>query len=243
VNSLEAKKILSAHRPGRDGANEPDLAEALEQARRDPALQEWWKQQQKFHGAMKHGFAEIPVPDKLRDQILARSKLVPLPAWHRPTIWAAAAGIILLLGLAGFWLRPSPTNGSFATFRSRMVRAVLTQYRMDIETNDMASIRQFLATNNAPADYVISPLLAKLPPTGAGILSWQRSRVAMVCLDSQTQGTWFLFIANRSEVTHPPTAAREFAQVNKLMTVSWTQGEKVYVLAGSGGREMFERYF
>ena len=242
MNNAEAKKILLAHRPGRETDEGAEVRAALEETRRDPALQAWWKQQQAFHAAMEQGFAQAPVPEDLPERILARAKIIPFPRWRQPKTWAAAAAIILLLGLAALLWKPAPED-SFATFRSRMVRGVLRQYRMDIQTNDMAAIRQFLATNRAPADYVLPPSLMKLPPTGAGVMSWQGGRVSMVCLNSGAQGTLFLFIADRSAMQQTPDAGRDYTAVSQLMTVSWTEGGKVYVLAGTGERETLERYF
>jgi hypothetical protein len=243
VNSREAKNILAAHRPGRDSGHDAEIAEALEQVRRDPTLQQWWRQQQAFHSAMEQGFEQIPVPAGLRAQITARTKIIPLSLWQRPTTWAAAAALVLLLGLSALLWKPGTPEGSFQTFRSRMVRTVQRQYRMDMESADFARIRNFLDTNNAPADFVLPPNLAQLPPMGAGVLSFQGSRVSMVCLNSGAQGTLFLFIADGSGVKQPPTAAREFSRISKLETVSWTAGGKVYVLAGPGPREALQRYF
>ena len=242
MTSLEAKKILLAHRPGGATAQDADVVAALRETGRDPALQEWWRQQQSFHAAMERAFAKMPVPAGLREQVLARAKIIPFPWWRRPKVWAAAAAIVLLLGLAALLWKPAP-NGSFETFRSRMVRSVLRQYRMDIQTNDLASIRQFLATNDAPADFTLPRGLAQLPPVGAGVLSWQAGHASMVCLDSGAQGTLFLFIAEGSAVRKPPSTAREFAQVSQLMTVSWTDGGKVYVLAGTGTRTALGKNF
>ena len=242
MNSLEAKKILLAHRPGGTTAQDADVIAALRETCRDPALQEWWRQQQSFHAAMERAFAKMPVPNGLREQALARAKILPFPWWRRPKVWAAAAALVVLLGFAALLSNPA-ADDSFATFRSRMTRAVLRQYRMDIETNDLARIRQFLATNNAPADFTLPRGLAQLPPVGAGVLSWQAGHASMVCLDSGAQGTLFLFVADRSAVRQPPPATREFAQVKELMTVSWTEGGKVYVLAGTGARQTLERYF
>ena len=242
MTSAEAKRILFTHRPGRETEPGADVLAALEQMRRDPALQEWWQQQQAFHSAMEQGFAQAPVPEGLPEQILARAKMISLPWWRQPKTWAAAAAILLLLGLAALLWNPARED-SFETFRSRMVRSVLRQYRMDLQTKDMTLIRQFLATNHAPADYVLPPGLSRLPPTGAGVMSWQGSPVSMVCLDSGAQGTLFLFIANRSALPQMPDAGREYTAVNKLMTVSWTDDGKVYVLAGTGAREILERYF
>jgi hypothetical protein len=243
VNSAEAKRILIAHRPGCDPATEPDIAAALEQVGRDPALAHWWEQQQAFHASMKKGFGEIPVPEGLRDQIRGRAKVIPFPWWQQPRTWAAAAALVLLAGLATLLWKPAPQEGTFETFRSRMVRNVLRQYRMDIQTNDMATIRQFLATNNAPATYTLPPKLAQLPPMGAGVMSWQTSRASMVCIDTGPTGTAFLFVVKRADVQKAPGASPEFAPVNKLMTASWVEGENVYLLAFHGEGETLKKLF
>lgn len=242
MNSIEAKKILLAYRPGSTDARDPEVADALAQAQRDPALQQWLEKQVAFQQTMQETFQQVPAPSYLRDRILSRAKIVkPLHwSWGQVAL-AAAAALVLLLGLAGWWLRSLPDD-TFQTFRSRMVRMVLRQYAMDIVTNDMTQIRHFLATNNAPSDYVLTQGLAQLPATGAGVLSWQGQRVSMVCLDSRGQGTLFLFIVDRSAVKQPPAAIPEFAEVSKLTTVSWTQGGKTYLLAGHGGKKELQRH-
>ena len=191
---------------------------------------------------MKKGFAESPVPEGLRDRIHARAKIIPFPWWQQPRVWAAAA-LVLLIGLVALLWKPAMQEGTFQTFRSRMVSSVLRQYRMDIQTNDMASIRRFLATNNAPADYTLPPKLLQFPPTGAGVMSWQASRASMVCFDSGATGTAFLFVVNRADVKNAPGASPEFAQVNKLMTASWAEGEKIYLLALPGEAETLKKLF
>ncbi len=113
-----------------------------------------------------------------------------------------------------------------------MVRSVQRQYRMDIQTNDMKLIREFLAAKNAPDDYVIPPKLREFPPTGAGVMSWQASRASMVCFDSGATGTAFLFVVHRSDVKQPPAQGSvRIERVSNLQTESWTEGETVYVLA------------
>jgi hypothetical protein len=243
VNSAEAKRILIAHRPGREPVVDPDILAALEQVGRDPVLAQWWQQQQTFHASMRKGFGEIPVPQGLRDRIRGRAKVISFPWWQQPRAWAAAAALVLFVGLAALLWKTDAQEGTFQTFRSRMVRSVLRQYRMEIQTNDIAAIRQFLATNNAPANYRLPPKLAQLPPTGGGVMSWQAGRASMVCFDSGTTGTVFLFVVNRTDVKKAPGASPEFSQVNKLMTASWAEGEKVYLLAFPGEAETLKKLF
>ena len=243
MTDAEAKRILLTHRPGQDATGESDVAAALEQTRCSPALAQWWKQQQEFHAAMKAGFAQARVPSELRERIRAHARIIPFPWWKQPRVWAAAAAIVLLVGLAAVLWQPAPPGDSFATYRSRMVRSVLRTYRMDVHTNDFASIRAFLATNKAPADFKMPPALEQLRPSGGGVLSWQASPVSMVCLDSGTQGTLFLFVINRSEVKGAPGPTPEFARVSKLTTASWVQDEKVYVLAMDGEADALKKFF
>lgn len=241
MNSADAKRILIACRPGTEDMHDPGVRAALEQVERDPDLQKWWTQQQTFQYEVRENLRRVPVPGSLRDKILARTKVVEIPWWRTPVAWSAAAAAVLLITF--FAMRsPSAREGSFQTFRSRMVGNVLRQYAMTIETNDMAPIRQHLATNNAPSDYVLPGNLTRLPVMGAGLLSWRDRRVSMVCLDSGTQGTVFLFVVDASSVNNPPTR-REYAPVNSLNTASWTEGGKAYVLAGSGGPEWLRSLF
>ena len=246
MNSIDAKRILLAHRPDGASANDPDIAAALAQVQRDPALAQWWREQQAFHAAMKKGFGEIPVPEGLREQIRRRTKIVPFPRWRNPRTWSAAAAAVLLFGLAALFWQRGHREESFETFRSRMVRGVLRQYRMDIRTNDMPSIRQFLAAKNAPADYTVPAKLAQFPTTGGGVMSWQATRASMVCFDSGGSGTAFLFVVNRSDVKQPPpvqSPAPKMEKVSELMTASWAEGEKVYVLAFEDSPSALKKFF
>jgi anti-sigma factor RsiW len=242
VNPIEAKRVLLAYRPGTADADDSQVAEALAESRRDSRLHEWAVQQAAFQQGVRTTLREIPVPPDLRERILARNKVVAPRWWQKLSVVAAAAVIALLLGL-GWLLSPPSTGRSFETYRDRMVRAVLRQYNMDIVTNDMTVIRRFLVTKNAPSDYTLPPGLLNLPVSGAGVLSWRDSRVSMVCLDAANQGTLFLFVVDRDSVAGAPGPARVFDPVSKLMTVSWSEGGRTYVLAGNGSQETLQRYW
>ena len=230
-----------ACRPGTDDTKEPSVVAALEQARRDPELQQWWERQQSFQRSVRESFRSAQPPASLRGRILARARIIEVPWWRHPVTWSAAAGLALLISF--FALRPeSSREMAFETFRSRMIGNVLRQYSMTIRTNEMAPIRQHLATNGAPADYKIPQNLARLPLLGAGVLSWRDRRISMVCFDSGAQGTVFLFVANESSLRGAPHE-RDFAMVDSLNTMSWTERGQVYVLAANGGREWLRTLF
>ena len=232
MNSADAKKVLVACRPGTDDMRDAAVLAALEQAGRDPALRQWWEEQQKFHAGLRECFRQVPAPHSLRDRILARRKIISVAWWRRPVALSAAAAIALLIACVALWPKTSQQN-TFAVFRERMVGNVQRQYAMTIRTNDMKAIQQHLAATNAPADYALPPGLMRLPALGAGVLSWQDRRVSMVCLDSQKPGVLFLFVVDAVSVKNPPKDP-EYASVNSMATVSWTENGRTYVLAESG---------
>lgn len=242
MNFTQAQTILLAWRPGHGDVRDPEVAAALDLARRDPALKSWLDRHSDFQRAIARGFQDVPVPDDLRTRILARPRIItPIPWWRKPGWLSAAAIVALLLGLAAWWVRP-PSEHSLTAFRNQMVGFVLRQYAMELVTNDLAQIRAYLKRQQAPSDFVLPDNLGRQPLLGADALGWRRERASMVCLQSPARDTLFLFIVNRASVDGALPNTTEFAQVNKLMTATWTQDGWTYVLAGSGGRESLQPF-
>ncbi len=172
MSPTEAQSILLSWRPGHGDLRDPEVGAALEVARNDPALSRWLEKHSDFQRAMAKGFQAIPVPADLRSRIIhARPRIIEPDRWWRSPAWlSAAAAVVLLLGVAAWWVRP-PAENSLSVFRSRMVGAVLRQYTMDIVTNDMVQIRAHLAGQQAPSDYVLPEKLTRLPVTGSRRIS------------------------------------------------------------------------
>ena len=241
MNTSEAKEVLLLYRPGTTDASEPGVAEALELARRDPELGKWWERHRAFQKAMRTKFQEIEVPVHLKSSLLIRGsvrrKAIPPQVWWRSRASLTAAAVVLLMiGLAGVWLRPRVPD-RFANYQTRMVSDARRQYSMDLVTNDMREIRQYMARHDAPADYTVPRGLERLSLTGGGRLTWRNNPVAMVCFDRGDKQMLFLFVMKRSAVKDPPPATPRTAEVNQMLTVSWTQGDNTYVLAGPEEQE------
>ena len=208
---------------------DPEMADALALAEGDAELQQWMERQGEFHESVRQVFRQIPVPAGLEHRILAHAPDMPLTWWRRFPVWAVAAAVVLLyLGLSTWWRWDG--GDSFPIFRSRMVSAVLRQYQMELRTNSLTAIRQFLSERQAPSDFVLQGGLNRLAPLGAGLLSWQGQRVSMVCLNSGGRGTAILFVVDAGSVEDPPMGQPTFLQVSKLMTASWTNGGRTYLL-------------
>ena len=234
MDSVEAKKILILYRPGTGDAAEPQFAGALELARHDPELKRWFENHCTDFIALRSKLRQLPVPSDLRDRILSRHTEPRVNIWWRqPAFLGAAAVIMVLLALTALWPGPRPDK-SLAAFQARMVRTI-RDYRMDMVTTNLDEIRQFLATAQYEADYILPESLAKLPGSGCAKLTWQGKKVSMICFDAGAKQDLYLFVIAQAELKNPPPPGTpQFKQVNKIITASWSAGGKTYVLAAKG---------
>jgi hypothetical protein len=249
MNRHEAQEVLQFYRPGTGDAQDPELTAALEWVERDPELAKWFEENCALHEAIRAKFQQISVPAGLKEQILSEQKVRPITVWWRRPVVLAAAVAALLLGLAIVLLRAPPDEDSFEVFRRMMVRTALRNYRMDVETNDLNQIRAYLARTTAITNYVLPQSLQKVEAAGCVALTWHDKPVSMLCFRSgkplapgQKSDLFFFAIGRASVTGAPPADPPQFAKVNKLMTASWTQGDRVYLLAGPGD-EAFLRKF
>jgi hypothetical protein len=237
----QAKEILVLYRPGTSDLQDPEVAEAIALSRRDPELAVWLEEQTALYRAIQSKFKQIEVPIRVRQKILAEKPLI-IRQWRGPTVLAAVAAIILLLGLSLRWLA-SPETSSFSTYRQRMVRTAMQRYVMELRTNDLEQIREFLARNNGIADYVLPKALEQMPGDGCAAVRWHNRKVSLICFDLGNQEDLYLFVINRADLSDPPFSdSPQLAKIGRLVTASWSTGEKTYLLAGPGD-ETFIRKF
>jgi len=241
MNNEQAQDVLTLYRPGIGEPADWETLKALELSRRDPGLARWLDQRNAIYEAIRGGLKQIEAPAGLKERIVAQ-RPATIIWWQRPVLLAAAATVMLLLGLAAFWLAPRHQD-QFATYRSRMVRAAMGNYEMNLVTNDVAQIRQYLAQHDGHADFVLTKAIEQLPGDGCAILRWHNRKVSLVCFDLGHKNDLYLFIMNRADLPGAPAGAQpQFFQVGKLMTASWTAAGKTYVLAGPGDEDALRKF-
>ncbi len=241
MNNEQAQDVLALYRPGIGEPADRETLKALELSRRDPRLARWLEQRNARYRAIRGGLKQIAAPAGLKERIVAQRPAIII-WWQQPPVLAAAAAAMLLLGLAAFWLAPRHQN-QFATYRSRMVRTVMRNYTMNLVTNDLAQIRQYLAQHDGPADFVLTKAIEQLPGDGCAIIPWHNRKVSLVCFDLGNKNDLYLFIINRADLPGAPAGAEpQFFKVGKLMTASWTAAGKTYVLAGPAGEEALREF-
>ena len=241
MDSQRAKEILRAYRPGVDDAD-PQVVEALAQAKRDVELSRWLEQENAADAAIRAKLRDVAVPVGLKTRILANATAeTPAVAWwRRRPVWLAAAAIVLLVELIIYLPHLRPAN-AFTTYRTGMVQFVAAGYRMDLRADNFDALRQRFVKDGWPSDYVVPSGLTRLSVNGGCECQWRGNKVSLLCLRAKDHDVW-LFVAERSAVWNAPSTSPIFAHEGRIATVSWTAGHLTYVLATEGDEAELKSY-
>jgi hypothetical protein len=182
VNCNEAKQILLLHRHGLAEADDPEIAEALALAKREPELARWLEEHCARQFVLRDRFRQIPVPAGLKEQIVSeyaaeRRRIL----WRKKSVTAVLAVLVLLAVFAPLWFSRHGHDDTLAIYQNRMASIALRGYAMDLATNNPEQIRAFLAQNHAPADFVLPAALNQAALTGCAVEGWQNVKVSMIC--------------------------------------------------------------
>lgn len=239
----DAKLILLVCRPGDEAAADPQLAEALALAKSDRDLGAWFEAEQRWDAGIRRELKTVPVPTDLREQILARQKVVPLPvagqrrpwfSWQSPLLWAAAAAIIIFLGFAVNWSRP-PAAVPLAEFAHDMILASpMNEHHVDALNSNFSQVKGWLAEHHAVANINLPPGIKNAPGLmGCRILVWHGRPVSMLCFKMNGSEHVDLFVTPAVALADAPVPGPpRFAMVDQQMTAGWTDGGNVYLITG-----------
>src|SRR3954465_13632730 len=249
MNSQQAREFLILYRSGDEQDGDPELAQALALAREDQQLAQWFRAHCALQEQLRAQFRNIQVPEGLKEQILSERKVQTSRSIARSSVLVMAVIVFAVL-LAFFAVKNNPREDlSFSTFRHRMAGTVLRAYpKMDLYTNDLAQIRNYLAEHQGIGDYVLPDGLKKLSGTGCKVMQWHGRKVSMVCFNSGTNGKptfpdLFLFIIDRTSVVQAPANhSPEWSKISKMVTASWTDNDKTYVLGGLKDVDFLKQY-
>jgi hypothetical protein len=125
----------------------------------------------------------------------------------------------------------------------------LRGYAMDLVTNNSEQIRAYLAQNHAQSDFTLPEKLKQANLVGCAVEGWQDVKVSMICfrtgrpLEAGAQSDLWLFVVDRASVRNAPAGdSPQFSQVNRLITATWTQGDKLYLLGMEGDERTLKEY-
>ncbi len=248
----QARRALLLYRPGTGDAADPEVAEALALAKQDPELSRWLDQHCAQHEMLRAKIRQIPVPAGLKEQIISERRVFAQKRFVRRAAALAAASVIV--ALTGWWAailwQSPPADDTFSNYRTRMVSAALRGYSMDFESSDSAQIRDYLSQHQATENYELPAVLQKATATGCAIEHWQGAKVALLCfrtgkpLPPGGKSDLWLFVVDQASVKGAPAVTQpRFARVNKLMTATWSRGNKLYLLGVVGDEQTIRGWF
>jgi hypothetical protein len=250
MDSARAREVLKLYRPGTMDAMNPEMAEALRVAHEDPELARWFDEHCGVYIAIRSKLKQIEVPADLKHRILAdqlgRKRVTHFP---RALIWLAAAAAVALAAV-GVWKfsKPAPVPPNFAMYREFAARDIQRGYAPKLFSTNSAAISDYLRGKDCPADYDLPNPVEKLPPIGCADLDWRGRKYSMLCYATAGSGAGnlWLFVARCSDFdpkSLPAGGSLKFAPVLQLNTLSWVDGDKVYVLAKAGTDSELQQYF
>lgn len=250
MNRDEAKSILLLYRHGTADADDPQIAEALALAEQDQELKDWLVVHCARQFVLREKFREIVAPAGLKEQIISEQAAQKrMNVWRKsPSLAAVTALVAVLLAAGWVWFsRPAPDN-TLVIYQNQMAGVALRGYAMDLTTNNPVVIRAYLAQNHAPEKFVMPAPLQQAALTGCAVQGWQGVKVAMICFRTsqaspEVASDLWLFVVDRNSVKDSSAGmVPQFSKVNRLMTATWIQGDKLYFLGTTGDAQTIQLY-
>ncbi|HEV2318163.1 MAG TPA: hypothetical protein VGV18_00325 [Verrucomicrobiae bacterium] len=256
MNPGQVKQILMIYRPGTTDADDPEIAQALALVPVDPELARWFEEHCASQNALREKVRQLAPAAGLREQIISEHAARTSAASRRERIlvMASVAAIIVSLALlASFYLPrkphiPPPIPNTLANYQSQMMSVALSGYYMTAMTN-LDQVHSWLAQNHAPSDYVLPGGLMRAAVTGCTVQTWKGARASMICfqqgktLPAGQPGDLWLFVIGQTAVNGAPAfASPQVTTISGLITATWTEGGKLYVLAARGDQNTIQKY-
>jgi hypothetical protein len=244
MDEIEARLILQSCRPGEPDQNDPDFAAALQEVARNPALGEWFAAEQAFDQAMATHLEAVPAPFGLKTRILAQAAPPRRPGvrWWSYSLAALAALIFLFAPVASHWRTSLSAADLSSDYSREMVSFVRLAPPLEMESNNLATIKNWLDKKDA-GPLAIPPHLAELEPIGCRILSFRQHDVTLLCFRREEKRLAHLFVIDRAAMPKMKPAGRPiFARHGEWMTATWVETDRIYMLTMQSSRAAMEQY-
>jgi hypothetical protein len=244
MNTQQAKFILKGYRPNGADAGDAIFCEALEQAKHDFVLRDWFAREQAFDEAISAKLAEVPAPAGLREAILAGGR-VTAPAspvrrwWAQPAWMALAASVALLFTLTmAFWPRSAAANGALRDF---ILTDAIHSEAHGGQGEETGALQAMLSQPTTRLGEPLPVNFATLRKAGCRTLSFRDHEVLEVCF--KRNGVWLhCYIAQRGDFPAMAAAlAPTLVDLKGASIASWADSSLLYVVVSKTGRAALEK--
>ena len=193
-----AKLLLSAYRSNGADAQDPVFKEALDQARHDPVLANWFREQREFDEIISAKLRSIEAPAGLREAILAGLRTTAIPQ-HPPIRWMAIAAA-LALGLFVLWQMQLSGPGKkdrLTAFYSYALADFKPLPHLELVSTNFQRTQEFIKAKGAPGAPTVPAALAGLSTAGCKTFVWDRQPVSLTCFNLPGGQLLHLFVIDR----------------------------------------------
>lgn len=221
--------LLGACPPGGGGGADPEFAEALAQAARDPLLEAWFEDQRRFDSAIAARLQALPVPADLRSRILAGGRVSRPVSWlSARRLWAIAAMVTLFAGL-GLWFAvgtgaPSEQWESHAL--AGLTELVAGREEFDAMSPRVTDLQQWLGLHGSPSTgaAALPARLRGLASLGCKTLMWHGHPISIICFHGPGGEMVHLAMVDRAALESPPPDGHPvFEEKEGWRIASWSQ--------------------
>lgn len=238
MKNEEAKQILSAYRTGGDDAADPVFEQALQQARRDPELADWFKEERRRDGEWATFFQSIPVPEEGKQSLLHLARVQKIKKRRPFWFWsgALAASLAFLFGVV-FWLLSDlePINArAFHEERSLGVSELLQLAHLrqpfDFRGGSVPELRAWLTGRGAAAPEGLPEAWGHLSALGCRVFADDQGQsISLLCLKKNGQIV-HLFVAEGPARQALALAEKKWISHEGWSAYCWSDGDRAYVL-------------
>ena len=240
IDCQHARQMLDAARPDRSDWDAPEQREAVAHVEECSQCGALLSARDRFDGRVAEAMQDLPIPDGLKDRLLAAiesdsdpdalSDRVAAPRSKRSGwVWITTTAAAIMIALGGWYLRgpiatPVPLDELFTQLEASLPPASAA------EADDVRDEfdQWFDAT---PADPVWRDAVAIASPLGLDLDGNAGDEAAAFRFDARRVSGW-LVVLPREQVESPPDAAQPshaYQRYGPRTQVAWSRGDHVYV--------------
>jgi hypothetical protein len=226
----------------------PDARAALEA---DPEMRDWWAARQAFDKNAADAVAAVPLPEGLREKLLALAPVPPVAAGPRrrgkADFWLTALAGALVLTVAGVaWWNPSP--GEMPEWQEQTLAMVKKIEAGDVQldhfSRDLTHIKAILGQGNHPRPADLPGGFASIESLGCKSFVSSGREATIVCFEIAPGMEGHLVIMNSEGLReHPPSGQPQFVSRGEWNIARWSDGKQCYLMATRAPREELKRLF
>ena len=136
-----------------------------------------------------------------------------------------------------------PGDSDYAAFETDMGNFLSSFFNLDYQSENLAEVKDWLATTHDFRDYTVPVALASHPSLGCEKIDWNGHEVYLICFNIEDEIVHLFSFPEGTNVADAPTAdgPGTFRQVGKWATTSWQKDGQVYLISTRASQEFLKK--